>query len=94
MVRADTTVSMDITVQMGPLVAIYHDKEAALSALERAYMEIAVIERLYPDLDAELDKQRQRRRLGLEVDRGDTSYLNGTRTLDIGQKIMQGRGGA
>lgn len=78
MVRADTTVSMDITVQMGPLVTIYHDKEAALSALERAYMEIAVIERLYPDLDAELDKQRQQRRFGLEVDRGDTSYLNGT----------------
>jgi len=76
-VRADPRVSMEITSQFGGIILIYRDKEAALSALERAYMEMALIERLYPDIDAEIERRSEQRRRGLTIEHGDPQYLNG-----------------
>jgi hypothetical protein len=69
----------DIRFQFGPIFVILKDKEAARSLVDGLDNLREVVDKVYPDLDAELTRQRHERAKGLRLDErvADINYLNG-----------------
>jgi len=79
-VQADIAYTLDghIKCHLGPVFLVLKGREAALSMRELIGKLAPVIDEMYPDLDAELQRQRREVLRRAALDSGSRARVNGT----------------